>query len=154
MTRLPLLVVGLVVACKPGGEPSGRRAPTSSGSASASPSARPLASAPTYDPEWRQPKRAPTSDPLRGHFGMAEVDRALPGEGDLVATITTTLGTLRCTLLPQRAPHHVAAFVGLAGGLRPFQDAEGWSTRPAYDGTAIDRVVRGQRWVATDSALH
>ena len=86
----------------------------------------------------------PRPDPLRGVFTLQDATRGLKGDGPLVAEIETGPGTLRCELFPDRAPVTVANFVGLARGLRPWQDATGrWVKRPAYDGTTFHRVIRG-----------
>ena len=65
--------------------------------------------------------------------------------GKLVAEIVTDLGSIHCELLPDAAPKTVASFVGLARGLRPFEDpATGkWVTRPFFDGLAFHRVIPG-----------
>lgn len=106
--------------------------------------------APGYDPEWQR-STAPTastdaeasSDPLGGHFTLADATRDLPPGDRLVATITTRLGRLRCTLWPDRAPATVANFVGLANGTRPWKTGRGWLLRPAYDGSSFHRLVPG-----------
>jgi peptidyl-prolyl cis-trans isomerase A (cyclophilin A) len=83
-------------------------------------------------------------DPLRGVFTMKDATRGLKGGGPLVADIRTELGTLRCELFGDRAPLTVANFVGLARGIRPWQDAAGkWVRKPVYDGTTFHRVIKG-----------
>ena len=69
----------------------------------------------------------------------------LPKEGKLTAEITTPQGTIHCTLLPDAAPKTVASFVGLARGLRAFQDpaSDKWVKRPFFDGLAFHRVIPG-----------
>jgi len=107
-----------------------------------------LTDAPGYDPDWRPraTARAQTraeADPLRGRFTLADATADLKGSGPLVAEIATTLGTLHCTLMPERAPRAVAQFVGLANGRRPHRSRRGWVKEPAYDGSHLHRVVPG-----------
>jgi peptidyl-prolyl cis-trans isomerase A (cyclophilin A) len=83
-------------------------------------------------------------DPLRGVFTLQNATRGLKGTGPLVAHITTSLGALRCDLFEDKAPITVANFVGLARGIRPWQDPSGkWVRKPAYDGTSFHRVIKG-----------
>ncbi|MFY0532861.1 peptidylprolyl isomerase [Nannocystis pusilla] len=84
-------------------------------------------------------------DPHAGRFTYEEAVAGLPEGSRLLAILNTDAGEIRCTLDPSEAPIAVANFVGLARGLRPFQDAlEGpWHTAPYYDGTAVHRVQDG-----------
>ena len=112
------------------------------------PTASSLSVAPGYDPDWRAPPPASTAsradtDPLGGPITLAQATAALPGDGPLVARIETSMGTLRCTLMPDRAPRAVAQFVGLANGTRPYRTRRGWVAKPAYDESRIHRVVPG-----------
>jgi len=83
-------------------------------------------------------------DPLKGQWTLEDATKGL-GEGKtLKADIETDLGTLSCTLLPDKAPITVANFVGLARGIRPWKTADGkWEKKPAYDGTIFHRVIKG-----------
>ncbi|MFO0647566.1 MAG: peptidylprolyl isomerase [Polyangiales bacterium] len=88
--------------------------------------------------------REPTSpDPRGGRFTLADATAGLEGSGPLVATIVTSMGTFRCTLLDIVAPLAVANFTGLARGLREFWDpvAGRWARRPFYDGSIFHRVI-------------
>jgi peptidyl-prolyl cis-trans isomerase A (cyclophilin A) len=69
----------------------------------------------------------------------------LPKDGKLMVELVTDLGSVHCQLLPEAAPKTVASFVGLARGLRPFQDPESgkWVKRPLFDGLAFHRVIPG-----------
>ena len=88
--------------------------------------------------------RGSAGDPVRGVFTLQDATRGLEGKGPLVADIQTALGTLHCDLFDDKAPVTVANFVGLARGLRPWQDATGkWIRKPAYDGTSFHRVIKG-----------
>jgi peptidyl-prolyl cis-trans isomerase A (cyclophilin A) len=85
-----------------------------------------------------------TTDPAHGMFSMTEALAGLPpGPGPLRAVIETDLGTLTCTLRPDKAPNGVANFVGLARGLRPWLDPKlhKWVKRRFYDGLTFHRVI-------------
>ena len=66
------------------------------------------------------------------------------GEGQLVARLVTSLGTMVVGLEEEKAPQTVANFVGLATGSKAYDDprahAEG---TPYYDGTIFHRVIQG-----------
>jgi peptidyl-prolyl cis-trans isomerase A (cyclophilin A) len=96
------------------------------------------------DAPAQAPKAAPTPDPLKGQFTLADATKDLKGKGALVADIDTDLGKLSCELYEDKAPITVANFVGLARGLRPFKAPNGeWVTKAAYDGTKFHRVIKG-----------
>jgi len=84
-------------------------------------------------------------DPEEGDFTLEEALAGLPdGDGPLRAVMDTDHGLLSCTLFPEVAPLGVANFVGLARGLRPFQDPETdtWVRgRRFYDGLVFHRVI-------------
>jgi peptidyl-prolyl cis-trans isomerase A (cyclophilin A) len=67
----------------------------------------------------------------------------MTAEQDLVATIRTSEGDLRCTLFPAAAPLTVANFVGLARGRITWThpDTEAQHTEPLYNGTVLHRVI-------------
>ena len=84
-------------------------------------------------------------DPYRGRFPYAEAVAGLPDEGELRAILSTDEGEIVCVLDPGHAPVSVANFVGLARGLRPFQDADRtWRTVAFYDDTTWHRAFEGQ----------
>jgi peptidyl-prolyl cis-trans isomerase A (cyclophilin A) len=84
-------------------------------------------------------------DPWRGRFPYAEAIAGLEPVGELRAVLVTDDGRIECVLDPGHAPLTVANFVGLARGLRPFQDADRtWRTEPFYDGTVWHRAHEGQ----------
>ncbi len=86
----------------------------------------------------------PTSpDPRGGRFTLSDATEGLGGSGPLTASIVTSMGTFRCTLLDAVAPLTVANFTGLARGLRDFWDpvARQWARRPFYDGSIFHRVI-------------
>ena len=60
--------------------------------------------------------------------------------GPRAVVLQTTLGDIVIKLRPDAAPKTVASFVGLARGLRPFQDPTSgkWVKRPFYDGLDMD----------------
>jgi peptidyl-prolyl cis-trans isomerase A (cyclophilin A) len=83
-------------------------------------------------------------DPAKGVFTLAQALAELPeGPGPLRAIIDTDLGTLTCTLRPDKAPNGVANFVGLARGRRPWKDPKTtkWVLRRFYDGLLFHRVI-------------
>jgi peptidyl-prolyl cis-trans isomerase A (cyclophilin A) len=81
-------------------------------------------------------------DPNAG-WTLDEALVGLPIDGDLIAEIQTDLGVMMCELYPDRAPHAVANFVGLARGRRAWWDARAgqWVTRPYYRGTTFFRII-------------
>lgn len=88
--------------------------------------------------------REPTEpDPEAGDYTLEEAVEGLPIDGQLVAEITTDLGTIFCDLYADRAPRTVASFIGLARGRRPWWDARAgaWRREPYYRGTTFHRVI-------------
>ncbi len=91
---------------------------------------------------------APLPDPLASHqISLEDATKGLKGAGPLIAKIEVeqkgkTIGTLTCTLDSEHAPKTVANFVGLARGVRPWQDASGaWVKKPFYNGLTFHRVI-------------
>ncbi len=82
-------------------------------------------------------------DPEAGEFTLGEALADLPGDGEPVAVIETSLGSIRCSLAAQKVPNAVANFVGLARGIRPWWDAcaKAWVRRPFYDGLTFHREI-------------
>lgn len=73
-------------------------------------------------------------------------DINVPGNGQLHARLTTTLGEIVVRLEEQRAPNTVKNFVGLATGTIDWKDPKtGASMRgtPLYDGVRFHRVIPG-----------
>jgi peptidyl-prolyl cis-trans isomerase A (cyclophilin A) len=85
-------------------------------------------------------------DPHAGRFTYDEAVAGLPEGSRLLAVLSTDAGEIHCALDPSEAPIAVANFVGLARGVRPFQDAPDgpWHTAPYYDGTPVHRVQDGE----------
>lgn len=98
---------------------------------------------PVSEPLIDQPSDG--KDPVAGKFTLADATAGLPAAGKLVATIKTSKGDIRCTLLEDKAPNTVANFVGLARGLRPYRShIDGrWVKGPIYDGTSFHRIIKG-----------
>ena len=70
--------------------------------------------------------------------------KAIPGPGDVVATIRTSEGTLHCDLYPDRAPITVANFIGLAMGKKAWMNPSTGNVevgKPFYDGLTFHRVI-------------
>jgi peptidyl-prolyl cis-trans isomerase A (cyclophilin A) len=64
--------------------------------------------------------------------------------GKPTAVIETSVGTLTCTLFPDKAPIGVANFIGLATGTKDWKNPVSGSTKhgvPLYDGTIFHRVI-------------
>jgi peptidyl-prolyl cis-trans isomerase A (cyclophilin A) len=90
------------------------------------------------------PPPPPGGDPEKGEFTLDEATAGLAGEGkQLWARITTDKGVIECELYADKAPITVASFVGLARGLRPWQDPKtgAWKKEPFFDGLAFHRVI-------------
>ena len=63
-----------------------------------------------------------------------------------VALIKTTVGTMTCTLFPDKAPVGVANFIGLATGTKDWKNPASGANKhgvPLYDGTIFHRVIPG-----------
>jgi peptidyl-prolyl cis-trans isomerase A (cyclophilin A) len=91
-------------------------------------------------------RRIPESpDPEQGDFTLDEAGAGLGDAGGWTAVLRTTAGELRCTLDADGAPRTVAAFVGLARGVRPWWDPcrGAWVREPLYDGLAFHRLEPG-----------
>jgi peptidyl-prolyl cis-trans isomerase A (cyclophilin A) len=103
----------------------------------------PPAEAPPSAPAPVKPAPARGSDPLRGEFTLAQALEGLGGSGSLLAKLETNQGVIVIELFEKDAPRTVANFVGLARGLRPFQDVKTgeWLRRPFYDGLTFHRVI-------------
>lgn len=84
-------------------------------------------------------------DPEAGDFTLEEALAGLPeGEGELRAVLDTDHGRITCTFFPDDAPNGVANFIGLARGLRPWEDpdTDTWVRgRRFYDGLIFHRVI-------------
>ncbi|MEM1416146.1 MAG: peptidylprolyl isomerase [Myxococcota bacterium] len=66
----------------------------------------------------------------------------VPGEGELRATIKTSLGSMTARLFEEQVPRTVANFVALATGQVEWTDPKGQKTStPLYTGTIIHRVI-------------
>src|SRR5688572_20014402 len=68
------------------------------------------------------PPAPPAGDEVRPPVAtdLAEYARDIPGDGPLVATITTSEGAFHCELYADRVPMTVANFIGLATGKKPW----------------------------------
>ena len=76
---------------------------------------------------------------------LPEYMKGVQGEGKLVATIDTSMGTIHCELFPDKAPMTVANFIGLAMGKKAWTDPNSSqvSCKPFYDGLTFHRVIAG-----------
>ena len=96
-------------------------------------------------PAPKPPDAAPLDRTVRPPT-KADLDvylNAIPGPGDLAATIRTSEGTLHCQLSPETAPITVANFIGLAMGKKAWMDPKGDVEvgKPFYDGLTFHRVI-------------
>lgn len=76
---------------------------------------------------------------------LAEYTKDLQGQGKLVATIDTNLGTIHCELYGDQAPMTVANFVGLATGKKAWMNPKTGSVekgKPFFDGLTFHRVIQ------------
>ena len=89
------------------------------------------------------------SDPIPDHaITLEQAEKGIKGSGPLEAKLDIEqggkpLGTFTCELFSDQTPKTVANFVGLARGIRPFQDPKTgqWVKRPFYDGLIFHRVI-------------
>jgi len=75
---------------------------------------------------------------------FAEYTKDLPGNGKLVATFDTSMGSIHCELYGDKAPMTVANFVGLATGKKAWMNPKTGSVekgKPFYDGLIFHRVI-------------
>jgi peptidyl-prolyl cis-trans isomerase A (cyclophilin A) len=82
--------------------------------------------------------KAPVAKDLEGYT------KGIAGKGELIATITTNVGTVKCQLFADKAPATVANFVGLATGKKTWLDPKSnklQKNKPFYDGTVFHRVI-------------
>ncbi len=123
-------------------------APAQSAS-SASSEESPPAKAPVKAPAAPAPataaeKTSPSVDAPPAHVSAPSITahEMIPGQGRLMATFQTSMGTIEVELLEDDAPLTVANFVGLATGKHWFRDRDGKpARRPFYDGTIFHRVI-------------
>jgi len=69
---------------------------------------------------------------------------AKPVKATPTAIIHTTIGDMKCSLLPDKSPKAVSMFIGLAKGTRSWKDpASGkpMNGKPLYDGVIFHRVI-------------
>jgi peptidyl-prolyl cis-trans isomerase A (cyclophilin A) len=88
----------------------------------------------------------PSGDDVRPPVAadLAEYTKDLPGDGKLVATIETSMGTIHCELFGDKAPMTVANFVGLATGKKAWRNPKTGAVekgKPFYDGLIFHRVI-------------
>jgi peptidyl-prolyl cis-trans isomerase A (cyclophilin A) len=108
--------------------------------------------------EVRQPQRIGLCSEQRKHAIVEPLDdvrppvaadlalytKGLDGHGRLLATITTSMGTLHCELYGDQAPITVANFVGLATGKKSWKHPGTGAIvrgKPFYDGLTFHRVI-------------
>jgi peptidyl-prolyl cis-trans isomerase A (cyclophilin A) len=75
---------------------------------------------------------------------LEKYTKGIAGKGDLIASFKTSVGTVRCQLLVDKAPMTVANFVGLATGKKAWLDPKTnklQKNKPYYDGLIFHRVI-------------
>jgi peptidyl-prolyl cis-trans isomerase A (cyclophilin A) len=75
---------------------------------------------------------------------LAEYTKDIKGNGKLMATIDTSMGTFHCELFGDKAPMTVANFVGLATGKKPWMNPKTGNVetnKPYFDGLIFHRVI-------------
>jgi peptidyl-prolyl cis-trans isomerase A (cyclophilin A) len=75
---------------------------------------------------------------------LEKYTKGIPGQGDLIATFTTNVGTVKCKLLTDKAPMTVANFVGLATGKKAWLDPKTnkiQKNKPYFDDLIFHRVI-------------
>jgi peptidyl-prolyl cis-trans isomerase A (cyclophilin A) len=84
-------------------------------------------------------------DPAKSWVGVEMTNMGIPeGDGPLLATIETSLGTIVARLYEKEAPKTVANFVGLATGEKEWRHPKSGVRQvgtPLYDGTSFHRVI-------------
>ncbi len=145
--RVVMLAAGLVLSCRTEAAPEPRPDPQTQPQTGSAVGLAPPPQGPNPCTGKAHAAAVPVSpdDPDHGHFDLQDATKGLPAGSRLEATIETSHGTLKCTLLDDKAPITVANFVGLARGTRPWKDPKSgqWVTRPAYDGTTFHRIIKG-----------
>ncbi len=106
----------------------------------------------TYDPVhrgvWSPPDPGPQT-PENRTLTLADATKGIAGTGELLATLQTSQGPIRCVLHDQIAPLAVANFIGLARGVRGSAPLYAGKTippfnnKPYYDGQSFYRTVAG-----------
>jgi peptidyl-prolyl cis-trans isomerase A (cyclophilin A) len=140
-TLFALSLLTLAVGCEHKSKNDEHKNPPIQGSAKADPGgmkAEPVAKDPGGAQTVDKEVRPPTADDL------ARYTKDIPGNGPLMAKFETTMGTINCELLPDKAPMTVANFVGLATGKKAWQNPSSGSTevgKPFYDGLTFHRVI-------------
>lgn len=109
--------------------------------------AQPPAAMPPPEPVKQEPP--PPTDPNEVRPPVAadlpEYMKNIKGEGTLVATIETTMGTIHCELFPEAAPITVANFIGLATGQKAWLNPKTGNKevgKPYFDGIVFHRVIK------------
>jgi cyclophilin family peptidyl-prolyl cis-trans isomerase len=75
---------------------------------------------------------------------LAEYTKDIKGNGKLMATIDTSMGTFHCELFGDKAPMTVANFVGLATGQKAWLNPKTGNVergKPYFDGLTFHRVI-------------
>ena len=93
---------------------------------------------------WAQAAPATKTAPAHKPATAAKPAPATATSSGPTAVIDTTVGKLRCTLFPNKAPIGVANFIGLADGSKDWTNPVSHAKKhgvPLYDGTIFHRVI-------------
>jgi peptidyl-prolyl cis-trans isomerase A (cyclophilin A) len=151
----PILLVTALAACEHKNKNSEPNAPTETGGGAAASNngeGKPANPPPSNPPPSNPPPSnspstpPPSNDEVRPPVAadLAEYSKDLKGQGKLVATFETSMGTIHCELFPEAAPMTVANFVGLATGKKPWlnpKTGEITKGKPYFDGLIFHRVI-------------
>jgi peptidyl-prolyl cis-trans isomerase A (cyclophilin A) len=93
---------------------------------------------------WAQDSSSTQATPAKPMAKAATHPAAHPVAGDQpTAVIETSVGSMNCTLFPDKAPIGVQNFIGLATGTKDWKTVRGVTKHgvPLYDGTIFHRVI-------------
>ena len=96
---------------------------------------------------WMWSQNAPAEKPAPAHkpaTAAKPATTAAAPSSSPIAVIDTSVGKLKCTLFPDKAPIGVANFIGLADGSKDWTNPVSHAKKhgvPLYDGTIFHRVI-------------
>ena len=147
-----ILLLTAAASCEHKNKNSEPSAPSEGSPAAKPPGDQPLTNAaPSATPPPTTPPPVANTPPPSGDdvrppvaADLAEYSKDLKGNGKMVATFDTTMGTIHCELYPEKAPMTVANFVGLATGKKPWLNPKTGTIekgKPFFDGLIFHRVI-------------
>jgi peptidyl-prolyl cis-trans isomerase A (cyclophilin A) len=152
-TCTALLLVTLVVGCGQKKKDDSATSPVTGSASGAAKSGddmkpEPVGKGPAKDSPPPAPSAPPGGDTVRPPTAadLAEYTKDIAGNGQLKATIETSMGAFHCDLFPDKAPMTIANFVGLATGKKAWKNPKTGSVetgKPYFDGLTFHRVIPG-----------